>query len=163
MLEPCDSWNTLMMIQFLMNFQLTWLFNFLCASIGIHFTLHWVITEMTHSGDVAKTTYDTTRHDTADMYWLVVVFDTVDMYWLAVVFVSSCCDTEWCMYSWCALSSPLHGIVLRGLRWSWYCMMVRCICSFSLLLDVLGMSVQLQASLLACAVFLHPICHLAMV
>jgi len=61
---------------------------------------------MAHSGDVAMTSHDTTRHDTDDMYWLIVVA------------MLSCCIVQLWMYSWCALPCPLHGIVLRGLRWS---------------------------------------------
>ena len=42
---------------------------------------------MAHGGDVALITHDTTWHDTADMYWLVVVS------------MSSCCAAKWWSYS----------------------------------------------------------------
>ena len=68
MLNPCDSWTTLVTVQLQMSFQLTRLLKLLCASIGLHFTLHSIIMDMAHSGGVAKTTHDITRHDSADMY-----------------------------------------------------------------------------------------------
>lgn len=120
------------------SFKFPWLFNWHDSSnscvrpLDFHFTSHLVTMDMAHSGDVAKTTHDTTQHENTNMYLPTMVF------------MSSCCTIEWWMYSWCSLSSPSHGLVLQGLRWSWPCMTVQCKCSFLLLLHMFGTSVQLQ-------------------
>lgn len=103
----CLTLVTLGLSLWLFNFP--WLFEFYVCPF--EFTLHSVTTNMAHNGDVAKTTHDTTRHDTADTYWLTVVS------------MLSCCATKLWMYSLCALSSPPHFIVLRvfnGLDLAWW-------------------------------------------
>lgn len=68
----CFTLVTLGLPSWPLNFL--WIFNWHDSSISyvhpldFHFTLHSVTTYKARSGDVAKTTHDTTWHETAGMY-----------------------------------------------------------------------------------------------
>lgn len=141
--DPCDSWTTLITIQLPHHFQLTWVFNFLCASIYLHFTLHWVTMDMANNGDVAKTTYDTTQHDTID-YGVHVKL--LRCWVMDAVFACSIFSSTW--------NSVIGSLMVLVFH------MVQCICSIHLFLYVIGTFFEVQESLLACALLLHPIHHL---
>ena len=64
--------------------------------------LHYInLHSMAHNSDVSDMTHDTTRHESASMFMMVV-----GSMW-------SCSVVEWWMCSWCITSSPPHGKVCR--------------------------------------------------
>lgn len=82
-----------------LTLQLYLTLHITCGSLGFPFYITLVYNNMAHSSDVAEMTHDTTRPENDCMFMLLVVS------------MSSCSATEWWMWCWRIIASPLHGKV----------------------------------------------------
>jgi len=87
-----------------------WLYMTLCTTSGSLGLPHYItlIDNMAHSRDVDDMTHDTTRHDSACTFVLLLEC------------MSSCSAAEWWTSSWCVTASPLHSKVHKVFDGRWF-------------------------------------------
>lgn len=123
MLDPCDALTNLMTIQRPMNFQLTWLFIFMC----VHWTstLHYIrfIIDMAHNSDVS---FDNSWHDLTWNCWHGLACWSGNVKLLLLL-------SDTCVLG-CDFASPPHSLVCGVFNdiLSWE--VVACMCSLCLFL-----------------------------